>query len=103
MRFEPDVVIDAYHSLSDSGFIDDHGSIQIGRCEIDSNLGSDTSLGLVNEWLDDCLERHSNCSSDTIYHLPTRVIDVGDLDEVLCPRLLITNGLKGRYVVLGHC
>ncbi|KAI8950437.1 heterokaryon incompatibility protein-domain-containing protein [Xylaria longipes] len=35
--------------------------------------------------------------------MPTRVIDLGDSESKSKPRLLITNGLKGRYVALSYC
>ena len=35
--------------------------------------------------------------------LPTRIIDVGPSDGSQEPRLVVTDGNRGRYIALSHC
>ena len=77
-------------------------------------LSSDSpqAFGLVNCWLAACLSKHDICKKalcgadideSTPSVLPTRVIHVGALDGVICPRLIETKGEIGHYVTLSHC
>jgi len=56
---------------------------------------------LIRGWIDECVETHSNCPSDTQSELPTRVIDVGS--DVSPPKLHIANGQVAKYIALSHC
>ena len=67
---------------------------------------------MVRKWLGRCTATHKQCrrtiSGDTLDlfdepRLPTRVIDVGRADGSQVPRLLETQGRKGRYVALSYC
>lgn len=60
---------------------------------------------MARKWLTDCSERcpNENCLPLHDVVLPTRVIDVGTLQTSFGPRLLISQGIRGRYVALSHC
>jgi hypothetical protein len=45
---------------------------------------------------------HANCEVGEVT-LPTRVLEIMVLDGRYSVRLLVTNGLKGRYFTLSHC
>src|SRR5215471_11139096 len=66
---------------------------------------ADKTLDTMRVWLQECDECHSTCSRDLSGgkiadepELPTRVIQVTG-----SPRLMQSNGLRGRYVALSHC
>jgi hypothetical protein len=53
----------------------------------DPNTGSDSSFIVASIWLDECLTSHDFCKQyqGGISKLPTRVIDVGPLDNLKDP------------------
>ncbi|RDW66443.1 hypothetical protein BP6252_10078 [Coleophoma cylindrospora] len=71
---------------------------------IDGNPGSDACFNLAQQWLQNCLHAHGDCSSNKNeeQRLPTRVIDVGLMDDSI-PRLFVTCGAKGNWFTLSHC
>ncbi|OLN92774.1 hypothetical protein CCHL11_06733 [Colletotrichum chlorophyti] len=79
------------------------GRLRIGRYEVDSNVGSTKNFALAREWLSSCRNSHVNCLSHTLRQLPTRVIDVGELQNDENVRLFLTNGMKADYIALSHC
>lgn len=78
-------------------------SIQIGFPVL-SEAGSLIHFELIRQCLRVCDENHQ-CSSDSSGSvLPTRVLDVGDLERPGPVRLhLTTSSEKGTYVALSHC
>ena len=83
------------------------------RTEIEASISAKT-IGLVKEWLADCVENHSksktNQCDQTVSgyrlddsvdrsHLPTRLIDVNPKGA---PRLVETKGIVGRYLALSY-
>ena len=58
-------------------------------------------MALAKEWLTSCLEKHPICRPPAVTPLPTRVIDVGDLD--IEARLYVTKGESAQYAALSHC
>ena len=71
--------------------------------EVSASPTSSTSIRIANQWIQDCLTTHALCTRPDLAPLPTRVLDVGRLDETSNPRLHIGNGEAGRYVTLSHC
>jgi len=68
--------------------------------------GGKLHFNLLREWLRDCNETHSDhgiaCNADNV--LPTRVLDVGDVENRNRLRLhLSKKNEKGRYITLSHC
>jgi Heterokaryon incompatibility protein (HET) len=68
--------------------------------------GGELHFNLLREWLRDCNETHSDhgmaCNADN--ELPTRVLDVGDVENQIQPRLYRPKkDEKGRYIALSHC
>ena len=66
-----------------------------------THSSSDESFALARRWLDDCVNNHENCRTDTDPPLPTRAIDIG-LDGKV-PVLVETKGATGRYATLSYC
>ncbi|KAK5657873.1 hypothetical protein OQA88_2421 [Cercophora sp. LCS_1] len=74
---------------------------------------SDASLEQVSGWLKECLAKHSRCQmgisgrmfgdDPTIQLLPNRVVHVGGGGLADQPRLLLTKGMRSRYVALSYC
>src|SRR5579862_1975868 len=69
----------------------------------------DNEISTINYWLDYCRNNHSGCVSSQPDFMPTRVVDVG-LVEDREPRLVFTAGLDAadrglarRYLALSHC
>ncbi|KAH8590213.1 heterokaryon incompatibility protein-domain-containing protein, partial [Bisporella sp. PMI_857] len=55
-------------------------------------------------WLSECTQNHTGCASVAEEpNLPTRVVDIGPVQESTQPRLLVTNGHTGAYLALSHC
>ncbi|RYP71114.1 hypothetical protein DL771_005048 [Monosporascus sp. 5C6A] len=80
------------------------GKYQIGRFEVDPDLGSPANWSIAKTWLDTCRESHPDCSRAAAAELPTRVIDVGALDSSRGPRLVETQRRSGEeYAALSHC
>ncbi|KAF1966782.1 HET-domain-containing protein [Bimuria novae-zelandiae CBS 107.79] len=76
------------------------------------STGSKGSLEMAKFWLTECIYGHPNCERDFSGWLPTRLIDVGDADAELMPRLVETSTLSSpssegwdviTFVALSHC
>ena len=52
--------------------------------------------------MNECFTGHKNCPDLASAILPTRVVDVGELDGSEPPRLLVTKGLHGQWLSLSH-
>ncbi|TGO56657.1 hypothetical protein BCON_0075g00380 [Botryotinia convoluta] len=81
-------------------FID---GIRIGQFIIDEDLASDANFDIARGWMNTCIVEHSKskCSSFEDKVLPSRVIDVGL--ESTNPSLVLTDGIRGKYIALSHC
>ncbi|KAF1954419.1 HET-domain-containing protein [Byssothecium circinans] len=76
---------------------------RIGKSKPDPNLGSSATFDIAKKWLNECQQDHLGCLHGSLSKLPTRVVDVGTLEVPLAPRLIISNGLRARYIALSHC
>ncbi|KAB5540401.1 heterokaryon incompatibility protein-domain-containing protein [Coniochaeta sp. 2T2.1] len=76
---------------------------QIGRIQVEEDLGSKVYFDLAKQWLNNCRTSHSACNTADPPALPTRVIDVGSAGDPLVPRLISSKGLRAEYVALSHC
>jgi hypothetical protein len=75
--------------------------IQIGLPELPAP-GSLPHVRILNRWLSHCEANHPSCKSDSQQYLPTRLIDVGTLEQ---PRLNLHEtaaGETGQYLALSH-
>src|SRR5271170_4131983 len=71
---------------------------------------SEENFGKARAWLNTCISHHPDCSLSLSYEkireeetpLPTRVINV-DPNAQNPPRLIDSNGRRGRYVALSYC
>lgn len=63
---------------------------------------------MILDWIADC-DRHEKCQSQSSEYLPTRLIDVGDLEQGRSPNLVITSPKHDsiqetiRYAALSYC
>ncbi|TGO74258.1 hypothetical protein BELL_0296g00090 [Botrytis elliptica] len=71
---------------------------QIGRTEINPDLGSKLNFDITRAWLRECLECH-DCHNTNLQQLPTRVIDVTPNQT----RIIHSNGIMANYIALSHC
>jgi Heterokaryon incompatibility protein (HET) len=60
---------------------------------------------LATAWIDDCAQNHRLCPKPEDAELPTRLLDVGGLDDgPECLHLIeTTKGAKGKWVALSYC
>ncbi|KAK1830601.1 HET-domain-containing protein [Podospora conica] len=75
---------------------------QIGRNQLDPDLGSDLNHEIARGWLKECREAHPGCMPSEPPELPTRVVDVGTSD-INKARIIHSHGLKADYIALSHC
>jgi hypothetical protein len=75
--------------------------------EPSSSTNSQSTFNLAKEWLNECIQTHSECRSRTFDQgsLPSRLLDVGrSLDE---PTIRVQNtnelGVSYQYLALSHC
>lgn len=65
--------------------------------------GGQSCLEFIPDLIKDCLENHPRCGQQDDFRLPSRVVDVGDIQNNKHPFLYETNGKTGRYICLSHC
>lgn len=70
--------------------------------EIQPVVHSPEAITEVERWIDSCAA-HVQCSTTSDVLLPNRVIEVLLISGKQRPRLVVTNGLKGRYNRLSYC
>lgn len=70
--------------------------------EMQPVVHSPDAIAEVQRWIESC-EDHVGCSTTSDVLLPTRVIEVLPMFGKQRSRLLVTNGLKGRYNTLSYC
>ena len=67
----------------------------------------DNRMLIAKNWLMGCLQNHPKCTqkSGELPTLPTRVLDVGPIDQEapLKSQLLMSNGRRSNYLTLSHC
>ncbi|KAH6672104.1 heterokaryon incompatibility protein-domain-containing protein [Halenospora varia] len=69
---------------------------------IPRNPGSEDSMFMVTQLVDECINIHSRCRAPQTTFLPTRILDVGSIvDSTVL--LLISGDLKARYAALSYC
>ena len=70
--------------------------------EIQPVVHSPEAIAEIKRWIESCAD-HVHCSTTSDVLLPTRVIEVSPTFGKHRSRLLVTNGLKGRYNTLSYC
>lgn len=75
---------------------------QIGRNQLDPELGSNLNGGIARGWLEECRSTHEGCMPSESPQLPTRVVDVGTSDLDMA-RIIHSDGLAAEYIALSHC
>ena len=70
--------------------------------EIQPVVQSTGAIAEVKRWIESCAD-HVDCLTTSDVLLPTRVIEVSPMFGKQRSRLLVTNGLKGRYSTLSYC
>ena len=73
----------------------------LGMTLVSPNPRESSCFNLIDDWINQCTE-HVKCSPLNPVALPKRVIEI-PIDPLAPPRLRITNGALGRYVILSHC
>jgi hypothetical protein len=68
---------------------------------VPSDPRENSCFTLISRWMDQCT-KHSDCSPPVPVELPKRVIEI-PVDPLASPKLRMTNGALGRYVILSHC
>ncbi|CZR69227.1 uncharacterized protein PAC_19127 [Phialocephala subalpina] len=64
--------------------------------------GSEDSMFMVTQLVDECINTHSRCKAPQTTFLPTRILDVGPIvDGTIF--LLISGDRKARYAALSYC
>ncbi|KAG4431636.1 hypothetical protein IFR05_012878 [Cadophora sp. M221] len=68
-------------------------------------LNSPQLHGLSRQWLITCITKHPDeyCPPFQAYPLPTRLVDIGSVDGIECPKLILSTGECGLYTALSHC
>jgi hypothetical protein len=62
---------------------------------------SEQNIGLIRNWIQQCIVNHPRCQTDHDPLLPKRVIDVGISAEVVV-QLYESNGKRANYAALSH-
>ena len=70
--------------------------------DIQPVVHSPDAITEVERWFESCAD-HVDCSTTSNVLLPSRVIEVLPISGKQRPRLVVTNGLEGRYNTLSYC
>ncbi|KAH9211176.1 heterokaryon incompatibility protein-domain-containing protein [Leptodontidium sp. 2 PMI_412] len=77
---------------------------------LSSSSESDQCIQIARHWLDQCEQDHSaTCQNDYVCNLPTRLVDLGSLEESVPPKLISTaaknfsKSTKVKYTALSYC
>lgn len=84
----------------------DSPSLQLLRTaqKYPSTLGLEYTVGIANKWINECnLHESKGCRIPVDPSLPSRVLDLGDLETSSEVKLLVTNGELGQYICLSYC
>jgi Heterokaryon incompatibility protein (HET) len=80
------------------------GDFEVGRYHTDPDLGSSQNHEIAKSWLESCCALHGEgTQSAQASKLPTRVIDVGDLNGLQDPKIFLSGTSEGKYAALSHC
>lgn len=80
--------------------LDNPAAKWIAKRPVNPNVASPAAFEKAKGWVHDCLENHEQCPKAHKTPLPTRVLDLSDLNNI---RLHVTNGQVGTYVALSYC
>ncbi|KAF2095905.1 HET-domain-containing protein [Rhizodiscina lignyota] len=97
LRFTPLLEFDVLASP------DDPAAEYISTRPPELNMLSEQSFNRIKRWITDCEKNHINCPAPSAATLPTRVIDVGVLEQTQIARVYETAHENGRYVALSYC
>lgn len=64
---------------------------------------SPRTIEIIQYWMKGCLQGSTEDARANLPAMPTRVIDVGDPDGSIAPRLYISHGQLSHYLTLSHC
>ncbi|KAF2756264.1 HET-domain-containing protein [Pseudovirgaria hyperparasitica] len=81
-------------------------SLGPGVWPMSSHTDNDTTWSIARRWLSQCLDGHSRCDlASPFRRLPSRLIDIGDSEEGIFPRLCATQNLDPQtpYFTMSHC
>jgi len=70
---------------------------------IESDCRSQACFEPASGWLRSCLQNHDTFCADHTSPLPTRVLNVGSINGIVEPYLMVTEGRLGKWVALSHC
>ncbi|KAH8665082.1 heterokaryon incompatibility protein-domain-containing protein [Tricladium varicosporioides] len=74
----------------------------VKRRQIPRDPGSDDSMFMVSQLVDECINTHPRCRAPQTTILPTRILDVGSTFEDTI-FLLISEDRKARYAAFSYC
>ncbi|CAN9146386.1 unnamed protein product [Alternaria alternata] len=77
--------------------------MRVRRLPPSTDRYSSACIERLQQMISKCAGVHWQCEPGNEDFWPTRVIDVGVVDETADPRLVITSGPASRYVALSHC
>ncbi|KAH7400442.1 heterokaryon incompatibility protein-domain-containing protein [Cadophora sp. MPI-SDFR-AT-0126] len=88
--------------------------LNIHRSPLDASPLSDINISNIRRWIDNCDRGHQWCSATTepLGFLPTRLVEVGNPNTGIEPRLILTDALledqtygvdTSRYIALSYC
>ena len=79
-------------------------NFEVGRYHTDPDLGSSQNHEIAKGWLENCCALlGEETQSAQASKLPTRVIDVGDLNCSQNPRIFLSEMTEDKYAALSHC
>ncbi|CAN9447774.1 unnamed protein product [Alternaria alternata] len=77
--------------------------MRVRRLPPSTDRYSSACIERLQQMISKCAGVHWQCEPGNEDFWPTRVIDVGAVDETADPRLVVTSGPASRYVALSHC
>ena len=81
---------------------------RLGRKPVAPSPLSIANTSMILDWIMDC-DQHEKCRSQSSKYIPTRLIDVGDIEQGRSPSLVITSSKNDskhetiRYAALSYC
>ena len=99
IRGESDYISITIHAFTDEM---DMAAAFVTARKVQTDINSDHAHQQIKYWLEEC-GSHECCVQPSESILPTRVVEVAPERCPDTPRLLITEGQKGRYATLSYC
>lgn len=90
-----------YKSLEAYSISDDRAAKFVTARPVQVNVDTDSAYEEIKAWLRAC-GLHRQCPAQEMVRLPTRVVDVGSIDDPI-PKLHSTEGKTGHYAALSYC